>query len=108
MRKIYNQSINSHAHQMALDTIAKALGIAQSRVLEKIIMSLETDDLVAIVTHRPSLKTTRIIQLDRTTAQVIQDEIARSLSLLSTRVADAASDGAKAGVMSMLDIEDRT
>jgi len=112
MRKIYSQSIDSHANQLALDGLAKSLGIAQSRILERLITLIELEDLVAIATHRLSLKTTKIVQLDRTTAQVIQDEIARSISLLSTRVADAANDGAKAGIEAIcseiLDLEDPT
>jgi|TARA_R100000750_G_scaffold55738_1_gene41962 hypothetical protein len=108
MRKIYSQSIESHENQIALDNLGKSLGIAQSRVLEKIITSIEVDDLVAITTRQLSLKTARIIQLDRATAQVIQDEIARALTLLSARVTDAANDGARAGLMSILDFEDQT
>lgn len=107
MKKIYSQSIDSNANQLALGKLANSLGIAQSRVLEKIITSIEVDDLVAIITRQLSLKTARVIQLDRATAQVIQDEIARSLSLLSTRVTDAANDGARAGLMSTLDLEDQ-
>jgi hypothetical protein len=107
MRKIYSQNIESHANQIALVNLAKSLGIAQSRVLEKIITSIEVDDLVAIINRRFSLKTTKVIQLDRATAQVIQDEIARSISLLSARVTDAADDGVKAGLMSILDLEDQ-
>ncbi len=105
MRKIYSQSIDSHRSQLTLDKLAKLLGIAKSRVLEKILISIEADDLLAIVTHKVSLKTSRIIKLDRATAQVIQDEIANSLTLLSNRVTNAASDGAKNGVMSILDAE---
>jgi hypothetical protein len=101
MRKIYSQSIDSHANQLALANLAKCLGIAQSRLLEKLITSIEPEDLVAIATHRLSLKTTKIVQLDRTTAQAIQDEIARSLSLLSSRVSDAAYDGAKSGLIAI-------
>lgn len=108
MRKIYSQSIDSHANQLALDNLAKMLDIAKSRVLEKILISIEADDLLAIATHKVSLKTSRIIKLDRATAQVIQDEIANSLTLLSNRVTNAASDGAKNGVMSILDSEDRS
>ena len=108
MRKIYSQSIDSHTNQLALDNLAKLLEIAKSRILEKILTSIDVDDLAAIVTHRVSLKTSRLIKLDRTTAQVIQDEIANSLSLLSTRVTDAASDGAKTGVMSILNLEDQS
>jgi len=107
MRKIYSQNIESHANQIALGNLATSLGIAQSRVLEKIITSIEVDDLVAIINRRFSLKTTKVIQLDRATAQVIQDEIARSISLLSARVTDAAGDGVKAGLMSILDLEDQ-
>ncbi|PKG96279.1 hypothetical protein CXF92_00315 [Pseudomonas sp. Choline-3u-10] len=107
MRKIYSQSIESHANQIALDNLAKSLGIAQSRVLERIITSIEVDDLVAIITRRFSSKTARVIQLDRATAQVIQDEIARSISLMSARVTDAANDGVRAGLMSILDLEDQ-
>lgn len=108
MRKIYSQSIDSHRSQLTLDKLAKLLGIAKSRVLEKILNSIEVDDLEAFVTNKASLKTSRVIKLDKTTAQVIQDEIANSLALLSNRVTDAASDGAKNGVMSILDSEDRT
>lgn len=108
MRKIYSQSIDSHRSQLTLDKLAKLLGIAKSRVLEKILNSIETDDLEAFVTNKASLKTSRVIKLDKATAQVIQDEIANSLALLSNRVTDAASDGAKNGVMSILDSEDRT
>lgn len=107
MRKIYSQSIESHANQIAFANLAKSLGIAQSRVLERIITSVEIDDLVAIITRRFSLKTASVIQLDRATAQVIQDEIARSISLLSTRVTDAANDGVRAGLISILDPEDK-
>ena len=64
MRKIYSQSIDSHRSQLTLDKLAKLLGIAKSRVLEKILNSIETDDLEAF--------------------------------------------GAKNGVMSILDSEDRT
>lgn len=105
MRKIYSQSIDSHASQLALDNLAKLLNIAKSRALEKILNSIEVDDLAAFITHKASLKTSRVIKLDRATAQVIQDEIANSLALLSNRVTDAASDGAKNGVMSILDAE---
>jgi len=107
MRKIYSQSIESHVNQIAFANLAKSLGIAQSRVLERIITSVEIDDLVAIITRRFSLKTASVIQLDRATAQVIQDEIARSISLLSTRVTDAANDGVRAGLISILDPEDK-
>ena len=107
MRKIYSQSIDSHTNQLALNSLAKLLDIAKSRVLEKILTSIEVDDLAALITHEASLKTSRLIKLDRATAQVIQDEIANSLSLLSTRVTDAASDGAKTGVMSILNLEDQ-
>ncbi len=107
MRKIYSQSIESHANQIAFANLAKSLGIAQSRVLERIITSVEIDDLVAIITRRFSLKTASVIQLDRATAQVIQDEIARSISLLSTRVTDASNDGVRAGLISILDPEDK-
>ena len=55
MRKIYSQSIDSHTSQLALDNIAKLLDIAKSRVLEKILISIEADDLLAIVTHKVSL-----------------------------------------------------
>lgn len=107
MRRIYSQSIDTHANQTALGYLAKSLGIAQSRILERIIESIELDDLVAIATQQISLKTTKTIQIDQTTAQVIQDEIARSISLLSARVADAANDGAKIGVLSLLNFEER-
>ncbi len=108
MRKIYSQSIDSHRSQLTLDKLAKLLGIAKSRVLEKILNSIEVDDLEAFVTNKASLKTSKVIMLDKATAQVIRDEIANSLALLSNRVTDAASDGAKNGVMSILDSEDRT
>ena len=107
MRKIYSQSIESHENQIALDNLGKSLGIAQSRVLERIITSIDVDDLVAIITRRFSLKTASVIQLDRATAQVIQDQIARSISLLSSRVTDAANDGVRAGLISILDLEDQ-
>ncbi|OQR35348.1 hypothetical protein BWR15_15565 [Pseudomonas sp. T] len=107
MRRIYSQSIESHADQTALGYLAKSLGIAQSRVLERIITSIELEDLVAIATQQISLKATKTIQIDHATAQVIQDEIARSLSLLSARIADAANDGAKMGVMSLLNFEEQ-
>lgn len=110
MRKIYSQTIDDKTSQHELDNLAKSLGISKSRVLEKLITSIELEDLVAIATHQLSLKTTKIVQLDRLTSQVIQDEIARSLSLLSGRVTDAANDGARAGVISsfteILTIED--
>ncbi|MDD2162535.1 hypothetical protein N1078_18405 [Pseudomonas sp. MIL19] len=99
MRKIYSQTIDSKANQTALDNLANSLGIAKSRVMEKLIASIETEDLVAIVNNQLSLKSTKIVNLDRVTTQVIQEEIARSLSLLSIRVTDAANDGAKAGVI---------
>jgi hypothetical protein len=102
MRKIYSQAIDGKTNQNNLDDLAKYLGIAKSRVLEKLINSIELEDLVAISTHQLSLKTTKIVYLDRVTAQVIQEEITRSLSLLSARVTDAANDGAKAGVISSL------
>lgn len=102
MRKIYSQTIDSKANQTALDNLAKSLDIAKSRVMERLITSIELEDLVAIATHQLSLKTTKIVYLDRVTAQVIQEEITRSLSLLSARVTDAANDGARAGVMSSL------
>ncbi len=108
MRKIYSQSIDSQTNQLALEKLAKLLDIAKSRVLEKILISIEANDLLAIVTHQVSLKTSRLIKLDRTTAQVIQDEIANSLTLLSNRVTEAASDGAKNGVMSILDSGNRS
>lgn len=102
MRKIYSQTIDSKTNQNALDNLAKSLGIAKSRVMEKLITSIEIEDLVVIATHHLSLKATKIVHLDRITAQVIQEEIARSLSLLSARVTDAANDGARAGVISSL------
>lgn len=102
MRKIYSQTISRHTSQIALDNLAKSLGIAKSRVMEKLLTSIETEDLVAIATHQLSLKATKTVHLDRITAQVIQEEIARSLSLLSARVTDAANDGAKTGVISSL------
>ncbi len=108
MRKIYSQSIDSHTNQLALNNLAKMFDIAKSRVLEKILNSIEVDDLAAFVTHQASLKTPKIIKLDRATVQVIQDEIANAITLLSNRVSDAASDGAKNGVMSILDSEDRS
>ena len=107
MRKIYSQSIDSHRSQLTLDKLAKLLGIAKSRVLEKILNSIEVDDLEAFVTNKASLKTSRVIKLDKATAQVIQDEIARSISLLSVRVTDAANDGVRAGLISILDPEDK-
>lgn len=102
MRKIYSQTIDSKTNQNALDNLAKSLGIAKSRVMERLITSIEIEDLVAIATHQLSLKATKIVYLDRVTAQVIQEEITRSLSLLSARVTDAANDGARAGVISSL------
>lgn len=108
MRKIYSQSIDSHRSQLALDNLAKLLNIAKSRVLEKILNAIEVDDLAALITHKVSLKTSRVIKLDRATAQVIQDEIVNSLILLSNRVTEAASDGAKNGIMSILYSEDRS
>lgn len=108
MRKIYSQSIDSHTSQLALDNLAKLLNIAKSRVLEKILNAIEVDDLAALITHKVSLKTSRVIKLDRATTQAIQDEIVSSLILLSNRVTDAASDGAKNGVISILDSEDRS
>lgn len=102
MRKIYSQCVDSTADQNALTDLAKSLGVAQSRVLEKIITSISVDDLTAIAIRKLSLRTANIIQLDRATAQVIQDEVARSLSLLSNRIVDAASDGARAGVISII------
>jgi len=108
MRKIYSQSINSHSTQVAIEILTKSLGVAQSRILETILNSIEIDDLVAITTHKLSLKTTKTLRLDSATSQLIRDEIAHSFSLLSNRVIDAAAEGAKTGVMSILESGDST
>lgn len=106
MRKVYSQSINNHSTQVAIENLTKSLGVAQSRILETILNAIEIDDLVALTTRQLSLKTSKTIRLDSPTSQLIRDEIAHSLSLLSNRVIDAAAEGAKAGVMSILEAGD--
>lgn len=103
MRRIYSQSINNHSNQVAINNLAKSLGVAQSRILETILDAIDLDDLVALTTRQLSLKTTNTIRLDSPTSQLIRDEIAHSISLLSNRVIDAAAAGARTGVMSLLE-----
>ncbi|MBG6290276.1 hypothetical protein I5I61_22715 [Pseudomonas nitroreducens] len=103
MRKIYSQSINNHSTQVAIDNLAKSLHVAQSRILETILNAIDIDDLAALITRQLSLKSTNTIRLDSPTSQLIRDEIAHSISLLSNRVIDAAAEGAKTGVMSLLE-----
>ena len=108
MRKIYSQSINNHSTQVTIDRLAKSLGVAQSRILETILNAIDIDDLVALTTRQLSLKSTNTIRLDSSTSQLIRDEIAYSISLLSNRVIDAAAEGAKTGVMSLLETGEST
>ena len=56
MRKIYSQSINSPQSQHAFEQIAKNVGSAQSRVLERILEAISPDDLVALIQGKLNLR----------------------------------------------------
>lgn len=99
MRKIYSQSINSPQNQHAIEQIAKNVGSAQSRILERILEAISPDDLVAFIQGKLNLSESSGIHLDNLAVEAIRQEIAHGISSLAARAFRAAHDGARHGLM---------
>lgn len=99
MRKIYSQSINSPQNQHAIDQIAKSVGSAQSRILERILEAISPDDLITLIQGKINLSESSTIHLDNLTVEAIRQEIAHGISSLAARTFNAAHEGARIGLI---------
>jgi hypothetical protein len=92
------QTVSSAAAQQAFDRLARDLGVARSNVLQAILESIDTGDLVALVSGRVGLRAAKTITLDAEALLAIRSAVSSSLSLFGDRVTEGARMGAQIAI----------
>ncbi len=97
------QTLSDPAAELAFQRLTAALDGPPSRILERLLLSLPTDDLLALVCGQLSMSGTKTISLDAESLLAIRAAVADSTSLLGGRVEDAARVGARQGAREAID-----
>lgn len=97
------QTVSEPAAELSYQRLADALDCPPSRVLERLLLALPADDLLALVQGRLSLSSTKTISLDAESLLAVCAAVADSTSLLGGRVVDAARTGARQGAREAID-----
>lgn len=91
------QNVTSETAIAALDHLASRLACPPSRVLERLLDAVPTNDLIALAEGHLSTREARVIALDAATVIAINKAVAEAVGNLAERVEFAAQMGAKAG-----------
>lgn len=97
------QTVSEPAAELAYQRLTSALDCPPSRLLERLLLALPADDLLALVEGRSALSEMKTIVLDADSLLAIRSAVAESLPLLSGRVEDAAKVGARQGAREAID-----
>lgn len=97
------QTVSEPAAELAYQRLSNALDCPPSRILERLLLALPADDLLALAQGRLSMSTTKTISLDAESMLAVRAAVADSTSLLSGRVEDAAKVGARQGAREAID-----
>lgn len=97
------QTVSEPAAELAYQRLAAALDCPPSRILERLLLALPSDDLLALMEGRLSLSAAKTICLDAESLLAIRTAVAESLPLLSGRAEAAARVGARQGAREAID-----
>lgn len=97
------QTVSEPAAELAYQRLADALDCPPSRILERLLLALPSDDLLALVEGRLSVSATKTITLDADALLAVRAAVADSISLVGGRVEDAAKVGARQGARETID-----
>lgn len=97
------QTISEPAAELAFQRLTDALDSPPSRLLERVLLALPADDLLALIEGRRSMSALKTISLDAESLLAVRAAVAESLPLLSGRVEDAARVGARQGAREAID-----
>lgn len=98
------QTVSEPAAELAYQRLVDALGCPPSRILERLLLALPADDLLALVQGKLTMSSTKTISLDAESLLAVRAAVADSTSLLSGRVEDAAKVGARQGAHEAIDV----
>lgn len=97
-RKNHTQSMVNEVAQQAFERLARDLQVPKSAVLQAILESVSTSDLVALVRGELALHDAKTVALEPDAALAVRSEIESALALLGPRIAEASRLGAQRAV----------
>jgi hypothetical protein len=97
------QTVSEPAAELSYQRLAGELNCPPSRILERLLLALPSDDLLALVEGRRSMAATKTISLDAESLLAIRSAVADSIPLFGGRVEDAARVGARQGAREAID-----
>ncbi len=97
-RKNHTQSMVTEQAQLDFERLARELRVPKSGVLQAILESIQTSDLIALARGELSLHTAKVVALEPEAAIAIRSEIESALSLLGPRIVESSRLGAQHAV----------
>lgn len=97
------QTVSEVAAEVAYQYLAATLDCPPSRLLERLLLALPAEDLLALAQGKLTMSSTKTISLDAESLQAVRAAVADSTSLFGGRVADAARIGARQGAREAID-----
>ncbi len=97
------QTVSDPAAELAYQRLADTLDCPPSRLLERLLLTMPSDDLLALLAGRLTLSSEKTITLDAETLLAVGTAVSTALSLVGERVADAALVGARQGAREAID-----
>lgn len=97
------QTVSDPAAELVFQRLADALDCPPSRILERLLLTMPADDLLALIAGRLTLSAEKTVTLDADSLLAVRAALADSFSLLGQRVEDAALGGARQGAREAID-----
>ena len=97
------QTVSDPAAELVFQRLADALDCPPSRILERLLLTMPADDLLALLAGKLTLESEKTITLDAETLLAVRAAVSESFSLLAQRVEDGARVGAREGAREAID-----